>query len=1850
MTKGKKSKKKSLKLRRQIRKTAGALFMASAIVVAAIPVQDIRATATDDAIAVADAAADTDSRNNVVYNAGGDLVLDKDDMLKPPKNGIYTSYSVSKLSGGSWSLNWQFKYYVVKDDGGEHAIISKYNDTYQQKEVVLSNKANAEYYIVTAQEYSDFYSTGIGAKEYSISYNDYKTNHNNLVGISGYSIAKKYEIGNFTAFIDACEKLYQFEIDGGTGNRPNDPGILKFSPKNDFSEEQKAEYYCDEDKNLKGSGYKLVAVTDNTGTARYSSGLYSEINAKPNSAIAVPEATSTATPSVTPLLFPEAISSAIPEATNEAAASSTPEATSAMTPSVTPEATNITTPSSTPETANVITPSSTPEAVNVTTPSAETETTNISTPDAAALATSEPVQGNETAADRTSLTVANTVKKQGSSPVKKFDHIAEKALKTGNSSEIKSDVEDIETEIMQISAVTTATPDGLSKIVYLPQGGTPSDGTQNDENDFKIQGASKEIFGVANEAFAEVQNIDTLKLPQEIKYIGDKAFYKSFIQEIVLLNVKNIGNHAFQDSTRLKKLTIGNSTVKIGTECFKNTGITSLVLPDTVTEIGGGAFAECGDLQTVDLSKISSSCKIGAYAFFDNVKLTDVNMELSKINSIGEGAFALNISSFGDVWKDVKLPNGITGASDSQLGNFLFANRMNLNSVKFPANYGSSSAIVNVPSGMFVNCINLGNVDFNMGVNSTGCGKVGFDVSGTTPAVTYNKLFIDVINPNFYVSGPENNNSGERSYPRQSTWAAETKVTKYVPYVFINADGKKCYEVSDGTYLIQANDNKELVSCELISKTTKDINLVIPSKVGEYEIETIAKGCFDNPDLRKVLRSITIEDDSLIRIDDEAFKGINSRLEWVKIGNSVKSVGARAFEGCDKLTDITFNTPSGGYEGFTVGEDAFKTGGDELTIHGDIVPGYAPFEFSMGEQSGKIDEFGKRICYKSLSPDYLTVMYDNSTGDVTLLDYPKYSELDDRHKDYRKAMEEHYTKKYGGKDNEYNKNGREMFQEAWDKAGTKDEQEEVYNGPYYGPWIDTTYIGTMASKEKPVPYYTKNPYSITDHYELGNAARGEWEAVTDQELQWINSTLNVVVPAGVTSIDATKFFTSTENVNNRSTYFDSSDEGYDSYLKCTDKTDGIVPGLFSGNYQDYAADPPNEYEKEVKGNDRILSVVLTDVTYLPDYAFDSCERLQNVTLGDDCANIGKAPFRGCDSIADIVGNEHYDIDNRIIYSVNADGSYTIEECLPSRGQGGSHSIIVTDTDPNLAKVSAIVEGAFEDCDYITRVYLDDAVQLKAVPKNCFRNCENLVSVSLPRSVNRIESQAFGGDERLEVTIPGKEVHIVTDAFEHVATNTIWTYEGTSAEDYGNYHEIPVRYLSNLYTVEFFDHDGTKLGETQYIEEGQNAVAPPAPVHEGYTFKEWKPADFTNVTGNMVIIAQCSDNSAAENMHTVTFYAYDGTTEIGKQQVPHSGAAMAPAAPERSGYKFVAWVPGTYTNVTADLSVVATYEKDDSSSGKGTASPSVSPTPTASPSSDASSKKYTVSVSGGSGSGEYAAGAIVSINAYALGTGQVFDKWTTSTAGVGFADATSTSTTFTMPAANVAITATYKTGNGTDTAAGGNGTNGTNGTNGNGTNTAGNGSASTGTTVEVTKPGISNTGLAGATVTGATDNFVVKITEDEAATQAAIAALQAKYGDISRIKYLPMDISLYDSTGRTKIADTTGISVNITLPLPDDLAEYAGNNKMASAAGNTLDDLNTMFTTVDGVPCINFTATHFSPYVVYVDTANLTEATIDATPKTGDPIHPKWFLATGLACVALILFFKRDRAVIPAKTA
>jgi hypothetical protein len=311
-----------------------------------------------------------------------------------------------------------------------------------------------------------------------------------------------------------------------------------------------------------------------------------------------------------------------------------------------------------------------------------------------------------------------------------------------------------------------------------------------------------------------------------------------------------------------------------------------------------------------------------------------------------------------------------------------------------------------------------------------------------------------------------------------------------------------------------------------------------------------------------------------------------------------------------------------------------------------------------------------------------------------------------------------------------------------------------------------------------------------------------------------------------------------------------------------------------------------------------------------------------------------------------------------------------------------------------------------------------------------------------------------------------------------------------------------------------------------------------------------------------------------------------------------------------------------------VSFIAQYKEDDGTGGSGGA--------------DALGR-YTVSVSGGSGSGQYTPGTVVTIAAYVSARGYAFDRWTTSSSGVGFLDRNAPQTTFTMPANNVTITATYKTSLSSSTGSGDANTGNASGS-GDDDSVANGLFGDTNARVEILKPGFPNHEVASATVNGALDNFVVRITDDPSATALVIEALQKEYGSLDQILFTAMDITLYDESGTYKITDTTGLSVTITLPIPNLTTEYGASNIAASAAGGDLERLGGRITTIDGVPVVTFTATHFSPYTIYVDLDNLAAGVADQTPKTGDALHPKWYLVIGLASLSLVLFFRKEKIV------
>ncbi len=1329
---------------------------------------------------------------------------------------------------------------------------------------------------------------------------------------------------------------------------------------------------------------------------------------------------------------------------------------------------------------------------------------------------------------------------------------------------------------------------------------------------------------------------------------GVFAFNKSLVNLTIGSNVRGVGDFAFYGCSNLQ----------------------SVQFSSKLETVGNGAFAECINLQYCDIAYNANLLALGKDAFYNCAALRQFYTSTG-LEAIGDSCFE-GCSSLTNIYMcGENAPGGSANVALRYMGNHVFTGCKSLTSVTFPASYAETAPL---DFDTFLGCENLQYVKVS---NQT----TSFDVIHKTKAADYPRCtgndWTDVLKTlpaSFYVEGPETSAIHEMCKNHQIAFKYLDSNPELYEIIKFEKDKHDTGDDRTAKVTYQIHTDGSIVKVIIEGDP---VNLTIPETIGPYGIDTIG---------------------------DSAFRD-NCSLTKVTIPASCTSIGAYAFEGCHNLEVVTFTDAttmqSIGEDAFRTQECAYDVTGSgasktikckkcnenldsptaKLMFCGAMLDPMTntdtvPFAYAMNGTTtiNNGDQSASWITYHSGWPTNMEVRYDyhydpdkgENVGVVELVGYPRFEK-------YESVTTPYDTNPY-----------LRTLPYITDD-----------NCEYYGDLISTSvqayndYISgasTVPPTDKQMELINSalnivvpsNVDAIKSGIFSGKDAEGNPAKDDDGVVIPVNSTVQTVTLNGVEKLDTYTFagMNSLKNVGVIGPFM-MGDYVFDEDPALTNVT-------FGTNLEDTGLRPfrgcTNMYEVECLGNNfRCTDGILYRATNQGDEIVECFEGRGDAVGSYTCGpqefagvvSIKPEAFMNCDGIGSV------DL-------TSADVEVIPENCFNNMSSVntiklGSSVIQIKDdafidtTDlKNVIlpySLQVIAQDAFANKEDGSRVYPnsfnDTNHEQKKVYVSCVENsaadkyAKAYVYLSPQYGEVKITHLVYFYDDfddpanplllKKEIVNDGENA-TPPDAPDHSDqgyTFTGWSNYTAITRDtyvYAKYQPTGDPY----YTIKFVDHDGSSLGPDQLIQEGKNATPYEDEVKKedhwpGHTFKGWEPQSYIGVYQDAIIVAQYKDNSGEESRHTVSFYSGYDNTLIGETKVNDGDPVMPPAAPAVAGYTFARWVPSDLSKITADLNVVAVYEKNTSPGPNPSSSTSPSPTPTNNPNGNANVKTFTVTVSGGSGTGSYAAGSIVGINAYESGTGQVFDKWMTATAGVGFANATSPSTYFVMPACNVAITATFKTGGGSSSSGGNSGNGGSSSNNGGTNSGSGNKNNNTGgTSVEVTKGGIYNTNVAGATVSGSTDNFVVKVTDDQNAADLALTALQNKFGDITQIKYLPMDISLYDSTGRTKIADTSGMSVSITLPLPNDLAQYAGNNRVASVTGGVIEDLNTRFTTVDGVPCVSFTATHFSPYVIYVDTANLTESTIDYTPKTGDPIHPKWFLSIGLAAVAIILFFKKDK--------
>ena len=150
--------------------------------------------------------------------------------------------------------------------------------------------------------------------------------------------------------------------------------------------------------------------------------------------------------------------------------------------------------------------------------------------------------------------------------------------------------------------------------------------------------------------------------------------------------LKVIGNNALGCCESLTSINIPNSVTNIGDCAFMYCkSLTNINIPNSVTNIGDSAFWDCRSLTNINIP--NGVTNIGDYAFYDCESLTNMNIPNS-VTTIGEGAFS-NCHSF----TSINIPNSVT-----TIGKYAFCCCHSLTSINIP------NSVTTIEKGAFQHC------------------------------------------------------------------------------------------------------------------------------------------------------------------------------------------------------------------------------------------------------------------------------------------------------------------------------------------------------------------------------------------------------------------------------------------------------------------------------------------------------------------------------------------------------------------------------------------------------------------------------------------------------------------------------------------------------------------------------------------------------------------------------------------------------------------------------------------------------------------------------------------------------------------------------------------------------------------------------------------------------------------------------------------------------------------------------------------------------------------------------------------------------------------------------------------
>lgn len=211
------------------------------------------------------------------------------------------------------------------------------------------------------------------------------------------------------------------------------------------------------------------------------------------------------------------------------------------------------------------------------------------------------------------------------------------------------------------------------------------------------------VKSIGELAFSSCDSIKSITIPDSVTDIGRKAFDYSKSLENISIDEKN-KTYSSQDGilfnkgktkllfvpmgTKLKNYTIPSGVKNIETFAFKGCAIENLIISDSVTSIGYGAFYNCSSLKNAIIP--DSVTYIGAMAFYECSSLEKVTIPNS-LKNIESSTFMYchSLSS-------VTIPESVT-----DIGLDAFCDCSSIKNINIPAN------VINIEYDAFSGCTSL---------------------------------------------------------------------------------------------------------------------------------------------------------------------------------------------------------------------------------------------------------------------------------------------------------------------------------------------------------------------------------------------------------------------------------------------------------------------------------------------------------------------------------------------------------------------------------------------------------------------------------------------------------------------------------------------------------------------------------------------------------------------------------------------------------------------------------------------------------------------------------------------------------------------------------------------------------------------------------------------------------------------------------------------------------------------------------------------------------------------------------------------------------------------------------------